>query len=94
LRLDTVCGIISGVTRADKLLSQMTAKPEGDWRIKHVQTVCKAYGLTCSAPKRGDHYKVSHPRQPEIVTVPAQRPIKPIYIKQLVALVRRVADET
>jgi hypothetical protein len=81
------------VARADKLLSQMIAKPKGDWRIEHVRTVCKAYGLTCSAPKRGDHYKVSHPSQPEIVTVPAHRPIKPIYIKQFVALLRRVAGE-
>jgi hypothetical protein len=71
----------------------MASNPRADWRIEHIRTVCKAYGLTFLAPKRGDHYKVAHPASSEIVTVPAHRPIKPVYIKQFVALVRRVTGE-
>lgn len=38
----------------------------------------------------GSHYKVGHPSQAEIVTIPARRPIKPVYIRKLVAFIRRL----
>lgn len=81
------------MARGDKILSQMAANPKGDWRIEHIRTVCRTYGLTLLAPKRGDHYKVAHATQPDILTVPAHRPIKPVYIKQFVALVQNVVNE-
>jgi hypothetical protein len=34
----------------------------------------------------------SHPAVPDIVTVPAHRPIKAIYVKQFVALIDRIQD--
>ena len=41
----------------------------------------------------GSHYKVSHPSRWDIVTVPANRPIKPFYIKKLVAFLDGVAKK-
>jgi len=41
-------------------------------------------------PRRGDHYKVSHAALAEILTIPAARPIKPVYIRRLVAMVEAV----
>jgi hypothetical protein len=93
LSYDTKYGIINLVARADKILAQMSANPRGDWRIEDIETVCKRYGLVCLAPRRGDHYKVAHPNHREIVTVPAQRPIRPVYIRQFVTLVRKVIGE-
>jgi hypothetical protein len=55
--------------------------------------VCRRFGLTCSAPRRGDHHKVSHPAVPEILTIPAHRPIKPVYIRRLVAMIDAIEDD-
>ncbi|MGQ0664541.1 MAG: type II toxin-antitoxin system HicA family toxin [Pseudomonadota bacterium] len=73
--------------RADKLLAAMRVNPAGDWRIADVETLCRRYGLACTAPRRGDHYKVSHAALAEILTIPAGRPIKPVYIRRLVTMV-------
>jgi hypothetical protein len=75
------------MAQADKVLARMRANPRGDWVIEDVERVCRRFGLTCSAPRRGDHYKVSHPAVAEILTIPAHRPIKPVYISQLVAMI-------
>lgn len=55
-----------------------------DWRIADVVAVCDAFGLTCTAPRKGSHYKIRHASQAEILTIPARRPIKPVYIADLV----------
>ena len=36
----------------------------------------------------GSHYKVSKPGKLEILTIPFKRPIKPVYIRKLVAFLR------
>lgn len=72
---------------ADKTLAGMRANPKGDWTIEDIERVCLRFGLTCSAPRRGSHYKVSHPAAAEILTIPAHRPVKPVYIRQLVAMI-------
>jgi hypothetical protein len=68
----------------------MRRNPAGDWTIGDVIRVCRAYGVDCRPPKRGDHYKVTHASQTEIVTIPAHRPIKPSYIRRLVKFLDRV----
>jgi predicted RNA binding protein YcfA (HicA-like mRNA interferase family) len=78
------------VTRGQKLLERMRRNPR-DWRIGDVVTVCEAFGLTCTPPRKGSHYKVKHARQMEILTVPAHRPIKPIYIADLVGFIDKIA---
>ena len=72
-------------------LEGMRSNPRGNWKIKDVETVCHESGITC-VPARGggSHYKVSHPSQATILTIPHRRPIKPIYIRKLVALVDAV----
>jgi hypothetical protein len=84
---DTVGGIIAGMTRSRKRLEAMRSNRRGDWGIDDVQAICDAFGIRCSPPSRGGHYKVSHPASEEILTIPASRPLRPVYIKKLVALV-------
>ena len=67
----------------------MRANPR-DWRIEDVATVCAAFGLACTPPYKGSHYKVKHESQAKVLTVPARRPIKPFYIEALVELVDAV----
>jgi hypothetical protein len=74
------------------LLTRMKQNPQGDWTISDVSSVCKDVGVACDAPKRGDHYKVSHQTQIEILTIPARRPIKPIYIRKLVTFIDSVLN--
>ena len=82
------------MARGDKHLDGMRANPRRDWKIGQIETVCRAFGITCSAPKRGDHYKVSHPSQEEILTIPAARPIKPYYVRRLVEFIDRVLEDS
>lgn len=77
-----------------KRLEAMRNNPRGDWTIDDVKVICRNFGLTCTPPARGSHYDVSHPSRPEILTVPANRPVKQAYIRQLIAFVDAVRSET
>ena len=70
----------------------MIASPAGDWTIKDVETLCKGYGIRISAPSGGgSHFKVSHPSQTMILTIPYRKPVKGVYIKKLTRFVVEVA---
>ena len=77
------------MARGEKLLERMRANPR-DWRIEDVATVCAAFGIACTAPRKGSHYKVKHETQHDVLTIPAHRPIKPFYIAELVRFVEAV----
>ncbi len=66
-----------------KLLERMRGNPR-DWRIEDVIAVCAAYGVTCTSPRKGSHYKLKDEAGRRRLIIPAHRPIKPIYIKLLV----------
>ena len=68
-----------------QLLDAMVANPR-DWRIEQVETVVRAYGLTIHCPG-GSHHIVRNAAGKK-VSIPAHRPIKPIYIRQLVRLIQ------
>jgi hypothetical protein len=71
-----------------KRLAEMRRNPQGDWTIADVEALCREQGLRCTPPRGGgSHHKVSHPSVPEILTIPSRRPIKPVYIRRLVALI-------
>ncbi|HEY1243490.1 MAG TPA: type II toxin-antitoxin system HicA family toxin [Hyphomicrobiaceae bacterium] len=73
-------------------LERMRANPAGDWTIGDVGAVCREHGVRCTPPRRGgSHYKVSHPSQRDILTIPARRPVKSIYIRHLVRFIDAVA---
>lgn len=73
--------------KALRKLEKMRANPKADWIIDDVKALCWRVGLSCQAPSSGSHYTVSSPYLDGILTVPAARPIKPHYIKSLVAMV-------
>ncbi|UZK68987.1 type II toxin-antitoxin system HicA family toxin [Sphingomonas sp. S1-29] len=64
-----------------------------DWRIEEVIAVCAAHDIGCTPPRNGSHYKVKHPSRTEILTIPARRPIKAVYIRALVRFVDQVNGE-
>ena len=69
------------------VVERMRSNPKGDWTIDDVRTACRQAGLRCDPPSGGSHWKVSHPALRDVLTVPARRPIKPVYIRKLVRLV-------
>jgi predicted RNA binding protein YcfA (HicA-like mRNA interferase family) len=72
------------VSRAAKTLRQMKANPL-DWRIENLQSVAEAFGLLWRHTG-GSHVVFRHPTG-AMLTVPARRPIKPVYIRKFVRLV-------
>ena len=74
------------MANAAKLLERMRSNPR-DWRIEDIVTVCEGFGIACTAPRKGSHYKVKHAKIAEILTIPAHRPIKPVYVRDLVKFI-------
>jgi len=69
-------------------LERMRRNPAGDWTIQDVEALCREHALICEAARGGgSHYKVAHPRMAEKLTIPYKRPIKPVYIRKLVAFI-------
>jgi hypothetical protein len=69
----------------------MRRNPAGDWTIGDVEAVCREHGVMCEAARGGgSHYKVGHPLMPEKLTIRFKRPIKPVYIRKLVAFIEAV----
>ena len=77
------------VARGEKLLERMRANPR-DWRIEDVKTLCAAFELELDSPPGGSHYGVKHLSQRNRITVPFRRPIKAVYIRELVRYVDAV----
>jgi hypothetical protein len=72
---------------AGRTLQKMRANPK-NWRIEELQTVAEENAVEWRRPGRGgSHVIFSAPGVREIVSVPAKRPIKPVYIKKFVALI-------
>jgi hypothetical protein len=66
----------------------MRRNPVADWTIADVEAVCREFGVMCR-PSRGgsSHYKLGHPRMRRKLTMPFKRPLRPVYIRQLVAFI-------
>ena len=72
-----------------KLLNAMSNNPI-DWQIAQLQTVAKQYGI--SWRHNGGSNCVFITAKGHTLPVPAHRPIKPIYVKKFVALVKEAQD--
>ncbi|PWB83356.1 MAG: hypothetical protein C3F11_07050 [Methylocystaceae bacterium] len=71
------------------LLERMKRNPAGDWTIADVELLCRQHGLLFRPGKETSHAHAKHPRAEDILTIPARRPIKPVYIRGLVRYIER-----
>jgi hypothetical protein len=62
-----------------------------DWRIESLKSVADAFGLAYRQPG-GSHVIFRHPKG-AMLSVPARRPIKPVYVKKFVRLVEEGTAE-
>ncbi len=74
--------------KADKILRRMQNNPR-DWRIEDVNVVAGQFGLQIRNP-RGSHVVLFHTACEEILSIPAHRPIKPIYIRRLIGMIDKI----
>jgi hypothetical protein len=69
------------------MLQKMRQSPSG-WRIEDLMRVAEGNGIEWRRPGRGgSHVIFSATGVTKIVSVPAKRPIKPVYIRQFLELV-------
>lgn len=73
-----------------KLLDAMRNNPR-DWRIEDLLVVAIQFGIECRN-NGGSHHVLSFRNIENDVTVPAHRPIKPVYIRQFLLLVDAVKE--
>lgn len=78
------------MSKANKLLEQMRHQPL-NWRIEDVKTVARQFSVDCRQCG-GSHCVFGVAGIAEKVTVPAHKPIKPVYIRQFVALIDKVKE--
>lgn len=75
----------------DDLLDRMRRNPAGDWAIRDFIAVWRHHRIGCDPPcGGGSHYKVTHSLVADILTIPFKRPIKPVYIRKLIAYLELV----
>jgi hypothetical protein len=75
--------------RSTKLLNEMRLKPKADWRIEQLDLVARAHEVNVRKG-RGSHVIFEHPKVALALSVPARRPIKPVYVRRFVALIDAV----
>ena len=62
-----------------------------DWRIEYLLVVAAQFGIECRN-SGGSHHVFGCPGMEADVTVPAHRPIKPVYVRQFLLLVDAVKE--
>jgi len=77
------------MTRADRRLQKMRQNPR-DWRIEEIQSV--ADSLSIEWQHDGGSHVIFRSPYGEHLSIPAHRPIKPIYVTKFLALVASIQE--
>jgi hypothetical protein len=76
------------MSKQDKKLAQMANNPR-EWRIEDLQSVANAHEIEWVHD--GGSHVVFRDKDGAHLTIPARMPIKPVYIKQFIALIKKGA---
>ena len=71
----------------DKLLEKMRRNPRGDWQIADLKALASHYRIAWRSP--GGSHVVFVSDGGTTLTVPARRPIKPVYVKMFIEMIDR-----
>lgn len=77
------------MSRADKRLQKMRQNPR-DWRIEEIQSVADSLGIEWEHD--GGSHVIFRSPYGEHLSIPAHRPIKPIYVTKFLALVASIQE--
>ena len=75
------------MSTADKRLMRMRQNPKADWHIDDLKAVARARNVEWRQPGTS-HVTFRHPDGGKL-TVPARKPIKPVYIRLFVEFVEK-----
>lgn len=79
-----------GMTKVENILGRMRQNPR-DWQIADLQAVARRVGLDWRQP--GTSHVTFFSKAGQRLTVPAHKPIDPVYIRQFVRLVDGLKQE-
>lgn len=79
------------MSKTDKIIQGMRDNPT-NWRISSLEAVAQRLGIHVRKTG-GSHVVFLHDDSELIVTVPAKRPIKPVYIVQFLALIDNIGGQ-
>lgn len=69
----------------------MRRNPRADWKIGDLETVAAQHGFRVRKGG-GSHVVFLHNDLEEALTVPARKPIKPVYVQRFVKLVDKLRE--
>lgn len=75
------------MTKLDKLLERMRNNPR-DWSIEDLKALARRHGIEWRQP--GTSHVTFSRQGVAPLTVPAHKPIKPIYVSRFVAMIENV----
>jgi hypothetical protein len=75
------------MSAADKRLIKMRQNPKADWHIDDLKSVARARDVEWQQP--GTSHVTFRRREGAKLTVPARKPIKPVYIRLFVEFVEK-----
>lgn len=80
------------MSQIEKLIEAIKNNPKNvDW--EEIDKVLRFYGFQRGQPSSGSsHYTYRHPRLPEIITIPKNRPVKAVYVKNAIKLIERLEE--
>ena len=78
------------MVKADKTLARMRANPR-DWAIDDLKVIARRYNIDWLQPGTS-HVTFSFPGLMPL-TVPAHRPVKPIYVTRFLALLDSIGEQ-
>ena len=76
--------------RANKTLARMRGNLR-DWQIAQLESVAKSHGVSVRKPG-GSHVIFEHPAIDWALSVPARRPIKPVYVRRFVTFIEEIQN--
>ena len=75
------------MSAADKRLAKMRQNPKADWHIDDLKSVARATGIEWRQP--GTRHGTFRRDDGAKVTIPARKPIKPVYVRLFVEFVEK-----
>ncbi len=74
------------MSKSDKLLQKMANNPKADYTPEQIKSLCQSLNITVR--QNGTSHAVLTNNKGEHLTIPMHKPIKPIYIKKLIAFIK------
>jgi hypothetical protein len=78
------------LTKVEKLLARMRNNPRDDWQIDDFKALAERYGIDWRQPGTSHVTFIRTGLEP--VTVPAHKPVKPIYVRRFLALIDKIGE--